>query len=317
MRNEAQQILVDGKNVRLASSLRKIVQQRNNLLAVVHALWALEGLGVLEWNDILPLLNDKEWPLRMQALSALPSVINKNNYQQIISVLQSTIDNNDTLATPYIAFLMHNIQPLDKKAAHNILIKLFKKYGANIYVADAIISNLQNNEAPFYKEIKNINADTALALNKRLKKVLDDIASAKTASNAEKIKKQFPRGAAIFQSVCQTCHGKDGNGIVGLAPPLNKSELVAEKNKIIPIVLFGLTGPVQVNGKLYKAPEINGDMPGIGQSPEYGNEDISDVLNFIRNSWNNKGETISPEDVNQAKTKYKGRVNAFTAEELR
>jgi mono/diheme cytochrome c family protein/glucose/arabinose dehydrogenase len=317
MRNEAQQILVDSKNIQLAASLRKIVQQRNNLLAVAHAMWTLEGLNVLEWNDLKPLLADTSWPLRMQGLSAVPSVVNKTNYREVVMALQSLVEKNDTLAVPYVAFLINNIQVFDKKAAHDMLITLSKKYGADMYVADAIISNLQNKEVSFYKEVIQINPDTALVLNKRLKKIMDDIASAKNASNEERIRRQFPRGARIFESVCQTCHGKDGNGIAGLAPPLNKSEFVANKNKLIPIVLYGLTGPVHVNGKLYKIPEISGDMPGIGQNPEYGNEDIAGILNFVRNSWNNKGESITPEEVNQVKIKYKGRANAFTVEELK
>jgi mono/diheme cytochrome c family protein len=317
MRNEAQQLLVDSKNIQLASSLRKIVQQKSNPVAAAHALWTLEGLNVLEWKDVKPLLADISWPLRMQGLSALPSVIDKNNYGEVVSVLQSSIDKDDTLSAPYIGFLVHSIQPFDKKAAHNMLLALSKKYGDDMYVADAIISNLLNKEASFYKEIVQINSDTALVLNKRLKRVLDDIASTRNASSEEKIRRQFPRGARIFESVCQTCHGKDGNGIAGLAPPLNKSEFVADKDKFIPIVLYGLTGPVQVNGKLYKAPEINGDMPGIGQSPEYGNEDIAGIINFVRNSWNNKGELVTPEEVNQVKMKYKGRTNAFEVRELK
>jgi mono/diheme cytochrome c family protein/glucose/arabinose dehydrogenase len=317
MRNKAQQILVDRKSVQLAPPLRRIVQQRNNLLAAAHALWVMEGLEVLQWSDVKPLLSDTSWSLRMQGLSTTPSVINKTNYHEVVTALQSLIDKTDTLAAPYVAFLVRNVQAFDKKAAHDILIRLSKKYGGNIYVADAIISNLENGEASFYKEIIRINPDTALALNKRLKRMLDDIASEKNASNEEKIRRQFPRGARIFESVCQTCHGKDGNGIAGLAPPLNKSELVADKNKLIPIVLYGLTGPVQVNGRLYKAPEINGDMPGIGQSPEYGNEDIAGIINFVRNSWNNKGELVTPEEVNQVKIKYRGRTNAFAIEELK
>jgi mono/diheme cytochrome c family protein/glucose/arabinose dehydrogenase len=317
MRNEAQQILIDEKAVQLVPALRRIAQQQNNLLAAVHALWTIEGMDLLEWNDVKPLLNRTEWPIRMQALSALPAVINKNNYRQVLAALLSMIGKNDTLAAPYIAFIAHSIQPLDKNAANDLLLALAKKYGSNLYVADAIISNLQNSEASFYKEVTKINADTALAINKRLKKILADIASAKSGSNADKVKKQFPRGAAIFQSVCQTCHGKDGNGVAGLAPPLNKSEwVIGDKNKLISIVLYGLTGAVNVNGKVYKAPEINGDMPGIGQSPEYGNEDIADVLNFVRLSWNNKGTRISAEDINDVKQKNAGRQNSFTTEEL-
>jgi mono/diheme cytochrome c family protein len=317
MRNQAQQILVDGKNVQLAAALRRVLNQRNNLLAASHALWTMEGMEVLQWSDVKPLLSDALWPIRMQGLSAVPSVVSKTNYREVIGTLQSLVDKNDTLAAPYVAFLMNSIQFFDKNAPHDLLITLSKKYGASLYVVDAIISNLQDKEASFYKEIIKINPDTALALNKRLKKMLEDIASAKNASNEERIRWQFPRGARIFESVCQTCHGKDGNGIAGLAPPLNKSELVADKNKLIPIVLYGLTGPVQVNGKLYKVPEISGDMPGIGQNPEYGNEDIAGILNFVRNSWNNKGEQITPEEVNKVKIKYKGRVNAFKVEELK
>jgi mono/diheme cytochrome c family protein len=280
-------------------------------------MWTLEGLNLLEWKDLRPLIDDVSWPLRMQALSALPSVINKQNYTEVVLALQSSIDKGDTLAAPYLAFLVHSIQPLDKKTAHDLLITLSRKFGNSAYVADAIISNLQNNEKAFYEEITRINPDTTLVLNQRLKKVLEDIVSSKNRGNQERIRRLFPRGALVFQSICQTCHGKDGNGIARLAPPLNKSEIVADKNLMIPIVLYGLTGPVQVNGKLYKAPEINGDMPGLAQNDEFNDDDIADVLNFVRNSWNNKGEKITADDVNKARIKYKGRANSFTFGELK
>lgn len=316
IRNEAQHQLTDSKNIHLSASLREILQQRNNLPAAAHALWTLEGLNVLEWKDVSPLLTDTAWLIRMQALSVVPSVISQFNFREIVPALHSLINQNDTLAAPYIAFLVHHVEAYDKKMAHDLLTKLAEKYAGDIYVADAIISNLKNKEALFYATFFSSNPDTSVTLYKRLKKVLSDIALSKSGNNEEKIRRQFPRGARIFETVCQTCHGKDGNGIAGLAPPLNRSEFVADKNKLIPVVLFGMTGPVQVNGKLYKSPEINGDMPGIGQSPEFGNEDIADVLNYIRHSWNNKGGKITPEEINEARIKYKGRVNAFSAKEL-
>lgn len=317
IRNEAQQLMVDSKNSQLTVSLKKILQQRDNLPAAAHALWTLEGLNTLDWKDVRPLLNDASWPVRMEALSALPSLINKNNYPEVVLALRSSIDKGDTLAAPYIAFLAHSIQPYDKKQAHDLLTALAGKFINNGYVADAIISNLQNSEKDFQKEMMRINPDTTLVLNRRLKRVLDDIVSMKSRSNQDRIRKLFPKGAQIFQSICQTCHGRDGNGIAGMAPPLDKSEIVTDKNKFIPIVLYGLTGPVQVNGKLYKAPEINGDMPGLVHNPEFNNEDFADILNFIRNSWNNKGKQITADDVNEVRTKYKDRTNPFTIGELK
>lgn len=318
VRNQAQQLIVDNKDTQLGSSLRSLLSQMNKPLTLVHALWSLEGLGVLQARDVLPLLKVNDWTIRMQALAVLPSIMNRNNYQQFLPILNSMMNENDTLALPYIAFLANPVQRFYPKAASELLITLTRKYGTSAYVADAIISNLQNKEAAFYKEALRINPDTTAAINKRLKKVLDDIVKAKNSSNAKKLEKEFPRGVAIYKSVCQTCHGSDGNGVTALAPPLNNSEwVVGDKNRLASIVLYGLTGPVSVSGKLYKAPEINGDMPGIGQNKEFSDEDIAEVLSFIRSSWNNKAGKVLAEEVNNARNKNKGRQNPFSSEELK
>jgi len=317
IRSEAQQLLVDGKYTTAAPILKSYLKQADKPLQLIHALWTLEGLGVLELNDVLPLLHADQWPTRMQALSVVPSVISKKNYQQLLPVLQQMVSGNDTLAAPYIAFLLNYFRPLNAAATNGLLLTLTKQYGNNVYVADAIISNLQNKEAAFYKQALKINPDTSIAINKRLKKVITDIAAAKNSSNAKKLEKEYPKGAAIFQAVCQNCHGKDGNGVASLAPPLNNSEWVkGDKNRLIAIVLYGLTGPVRVDGKLYKAPEINGDMPGIFENKEFSDADIAQLLNFIRNSWNNKGEKITESDIKNTRNKHKGRMNPFNAEEL-
>ena len=180
-----------------------------------------------------------------------------------------------------------------------------------------LYSNLQSKEESFYKEALAINPDTSFTFNKHLQKVIEDIAKAKLQSNQKKIAALYPRGAAIFNSLCQTCHGADGNGVNGLAPPLNKSGWVqGDKNKLIPIVLYGLTGPVKIEDHLYKSPEVNGDMPGIGCNDEYSDKDIAGILNYIRNSWNNKGSKITEEDIMNTRKKYSGREKPFTMEEL-
>lgn len=317
LRNKAQQLLVDGKDKDVAPTLRRNLTTYSQTLTLIHSLWTLEGLGMLQPNDVLPLLQQDDWKIRMQALSVLPSVINKQSYQPFLPVFYKMIDNNDTLAAPYIGFLAHYIQPFDPVAANGILVTLAKKFPANTFVADAIISNLHNKEAAFYKEALTYHSDTGLEVNKRLKKVIEDIAKAKNNSNAKNIALLYPKGVALFGSVCQTCHGKDGNGVPSLAPPLNGSEWVAgNKNQLIPIVLFGLTGPVKVEGKVYKAPEINGDMPSIGQNRELSDDDIAQVLSFIRTSWSNKAEKISAGDVIAIRNKFKDRQKAFTMEEL-
>jgi len=317
VRNKAQQLLIDRKATIIAPALGNMLSQTDTPIAVIHALWTLEGLNVLQTADVLPLLKQTTWPLRMEALSVIPSITNKNNYRQFVSVFDEMMNNNDTLAAPYIAYNMYYVQKLDDKTAHDILINLIKKYGNNSFVSDAVISNLQDKEETFYKEVLAINPDTSFLFHQHLQKVIGDIAKAKAQSNQKKIAAMFPRGAAIFGSLCQTCHGADGNGINALAPPLNKSGWVqGDKNKLIPIVLYGLTGPVSVDNHLYKTPEVSGDMPGIGSNDEYGDKDIADILNYIRNSWNNTGNKITADDIANTRKKYNSRQKPFTVEEL-
>ncbi|HYH57363.1 MAG TPA: cytochrome c, partial [Anseongella sp.] len=115
----------------------------------------------------------------------------------------------------------------------------------------------------------------------------------------------------------QTCHGADGKGIRSLAPPLNRSEWVTgSKDRLAAIVLFGLSGPIEVSGHVYKQPEISGEMPGIGNNDALSDEDIAQILSFVRNAWNNDAGIVTAADVARVRQQLKDRRGAFTAEEL-
>ncbi len=317
VRNEAQQIIIDSNYTTTSPALHQLLHV-NNPVTVAHAMWTLQGLKMLAEDDVLPLLQHNNRLIRMEALSVLPAVLNNSNYQKFMPAVQQVINDNDSLIAPYIGFLMYYIQPFNPGLANQVLFSLIKKYPSNTYVADAVISNLQNKEDAFYKQALKINPDTSAAFNKRLRHVIADIAKAKNQSNQKKLAALYPRGAKIFTTLCQTCHGPDGNGVTALAPPLNKSNWVqGNKNQLIPIVLFGLTGPINVSDHLYKSPEINGDMPGIGSNDEYSDEDIAQILSYIRNSWNNKASVITAKDISDTRSKYKGRQKTLTEEELR
>src|SRR6266568_9472270 len=67
-------------------------------------------------------------------------------------------------------------------------------------------------------------------------------------------------GSTQFQSYCAACHQYDGQGM-GDAPPLAGSPWVTgPENRLIRIVLHGVRGPMEVDGKAY-----NQEMPGFGQ----------------------------------------------------
>jgi mono/diheme cytochrome c family protein len=315
VRDKAQQILVDGKNREVVPVLKEMMKSTASPVTVLHALWTLEGLQALQAGDVKPLLESADWHLRVHALTLLASLTKQSGSKEFQSLLQELLLKNDSLTAPYMALSTKMLA--DRGIANRIMLDLLKKYPANPYVADAVISTLQNREASFYKEVKSALPDTTLVIHRRMKNVLTDISNRKNNQNSKLLEQEYPRGVALFRSICQGCHGADGNGIRSLAPPLNNSGWVTgDKNKLLSIVLYGLTGPVQVSGKLYEAPEISGDMPGIAGNKDLTNEDIAQLLSFIRNSWNNRADKVIGNEVNQVRLKYQGRQKPFTMQEL-
>jgi mono/diheme cytochrome c family protein len=107
------------------------------------------------------------------------------------------------------------------------------------------------------------------------------------------LKASIARGQEVYNAQCLSCHMEQGEGIEDIYPPVAKSDyLMADKKRSIRQILFGVTGEIKVNGKTY-----NGEMAGFDLS----DEQVSDVLNYIRNSFGNKGAGITPAEVAEAK----------------
>ena len=317
VRDKAQQLIVDNGYTQTIPELRHLLQNGVPVTRI-HALWTLEGLGALTTEDVLPLFHDPNLRLRMQALTAMQSVMTNETYKKCLNAIQELFHQNDSIQAPWIAFQVATINRFDKVAGKELLLSLIKQNPRNKYVADALISGLGGKESLFLKENKFINEDTTLAISIQLRKVLEDKHNSMSTENAKLVAKKFPLGVTLFKTICQTCHGNDGNGVASLAPPLNRSEWVSgDKTILSSIVLFGLTGPVRVNGKLYKQPEINGEMPGIGNNESLSDEQIAQLLSFIRQSWSNKADEVSKEIITRMRSRYAGREKAFTIEELK
>jgi len=316
IRDRAQQLIVDNRYTTLIPQLRERLKKKGSPWGVLHALWTLEGLGQLQLTDIETVLRNSNPYLRVQALAAMPAVITPQQAGKVLELI--TPLQQSVLQAPSIAMLLPYLKPVNPAAVSQLQTQLLHTYPNDRYVADALIGNMSGHEQELLDQVIKWNPDTTLIINRRLKKVLKDITNQRNARLKEGLVKEYPRGAMIFKTVCQTCHGADGEGIQSLAPPLNQSQWVnGDKNKLLSIVLYGLSGPVAVNGKVYKAPEISGDMPGIGNNDEFSDGDIAQVISFIRNAWSNRAEKVTEKDVQKVRQQYKGRQKSFTAEELK
>ncbi|HJR77138.1 MAG TPA: copper-containing nitrite reductase [Nitrospiraceae bacterium] len=96
-------------------------------------------------------------------------------------------------------------------------------------------------------------------------------------------------GGRLYKTYCVGCHQPEGQGIQGTFPPLAKSDYLADKSRTIATVLNGLTGSIEVNGQRY-----NGVMPPMGHLKD---DEIADILSYVRHSWGNEGDAVSAADV--------------------
>ena len=98
------------------------------------------------------------------------------------------------------------------------------------------------------------------------------------------------RGKRVYMQNCSMCHQPEGQGLPGVFPPVAKSDfLMADVNRSITTVIHGRSGPITVNGQKY-----DGAMPAL---PMLNDDQVADVLTFIRNSWGNSGNVITPAQV--------------------
>jgi mono/diheme cytochrome c family protein len=100
------------------------------------------------------------------------------------------------------------------------------------------------------------------------------------------------RGKQVYEQVCGLCHGNDGLGKPGQAPPLAGSEFVMAKDfkRLTHIPLLGVSGQITVKGRQY-----NMNMAAMGAA--LSDSDLADVLTYIRASWGNGMGAITPDEV--------------------
>ena len=118
------------------------------------------------------------------------------------------------------------------------------------------------------------------------------------------------QGKKVYEAVCGICHGVDGMGKPGQAPPVAGSEWVLTKgiNRLAHIPLAGVSGTLMVSGK-----EWNLNMAAMGAA--LPDADLAAVLTYMRTSWGNKAGEVTADDIKQIRAEIKG-TQPVTSEQL-
>ncbi len=125
---------------------------------------------------------------------------------------------------------------------------------------------------------------------------------------------QYRLGQEVYfrEGHCVTCHRPNGKGLDPAFPSIEKSPWVTDdKERLIKLTLYGLMGPLEINGKKY-----DGQVPMTPFGGMLKDDEVAAVLTFVRNSFGNQAEPVQPAEVKKVRDANPGRMMFMQTEEL-
>lgn len=118
------------------------------------------------------------------------------------------------------------------------------------------------------------------------------------ATGEQDIKASLQRGKKVYEKTCLSCHQPDGEGVPRMNPPLVKTKIIlGAKQKLVQIIVKGFNEEVEINGDIFSNP-----MPA---QPQLTNQEIADVLTYVRNSFGNQATAVTVAEVKAIRAKLK------------
>ena len=124
--------------------------------------------------------------------------------------------------------------------------------------------------------------------------------SAATAqTNNKLVAASIARGKTVYLQRCMVCHQADGGGVPKLNAPLDASTAVngSDISKLVKYIVKGLNDRIEIDGEFYA-----NAMPA---ADDLKDQQIADVLTFIRSNWSNKAGPVTLTQVKQIRSKLK------------
>ncbi len=105
------------------------------------------------------------------------------------------------------------------------------------------------------------------------------------------------KGKKIYEQKCLACHQADGGGVPNMNAPLDGASNVVGKDiaRLVRIIRYGYNERVALDGFYYSN--------AMTASPDLKDNEIADLLTYIRNSWSNKASAVTIAQVQAAKKK--------------
>jgi mono/diheme cytochrome c family protein/glucose/arabinose dehydrogenase len=285
-RDTAQQLLVLKQDKSVAPALQQIVRTSANQFARFHALWTLEGLGVLDAAITREAMKDADPQMRIQAIRASETLYKGGD---------------KSFAADYRA--MATDQDTDVVIQAMLTLNVLKVPAAADTIAAAMAATRTRGVQFVADRILNPPANAGRGGGRGLPALTPEQQAV------------IERGSSIYNEVCFACHGDDGRGTpmpggppgATMAPSLSGSARVnGHRDYLIKAVLHGLSGPI--DGRAY--PQV---MVAMGSNKDQW---IADVASYVRNGFGNSASWVTPADVARVRATSGNRTTPWTVTDL-
>jgi mono/diheme cytochrome c family protein len=96
-------------------------------------------------------------------------------------------------------------------------------------------------------------------------------------------------GVQVYERNCQSCHGPNGGGRAAFPPLQNTEWVTGDRGRLIRLVLHGVKGKMEVNGRTY-----NAAMAGMDYLSD---AETAAVLTYVRTSFGNQASEVTADQV--------------------
>ena len=308
---------------RIIAALENLVRnQPDRPLTRLHALWTLEGLGAADRELIELALQDSD-PRVQSAGIQIGEVFIQEDDAEFYDALEAVAEGADATVGKQLVMSLGWSQ---SERATALIEQVVRKHLADEGVSLAAMASLWGRETPLIQSVREGSAFASIVSREQKDKTINqwnaglaawDFKQTKLPSNWTTEQKWLAGGEGVYFQSCSRCHGPNGEGqrLPGhellLAPPLAGSPRVTgDPEKMIRILLHGLTGPV--NGQTYGA----GLMPRVEALGLSDPNQVTKVANFVRFAWGNSQVPVPVDTVKRIMAETKDRRQPYTLEEL-
>lgn len=148
-RDTAQRLIVERGDTTVAPDLRELLATAGDERVRLHALWTLDGLGVLRAETLLPVLADSSAQVRAAALRIAEPWLEKKES----AVRSAVMERMDDDAPPVRRQLAASLGELSRPQRSEALTDVLVRHSAESAVVDAVISGQHGQELDFLREL--------------------------------------------------------------------------------------------------------------------------------------------------------------------